>query len=151
MSEKKKRKDQIVYSKFLGSTFGHIAFASFIIAVVTGILLAVFYDISKPYDSIALMLITNPSAMVIRSLHYWSAQFFMIFILFHIWDHLRKSTETRVKKGVWLRLVISILAILFVMLSGFILKGDADSFQAKRILTTLLTEIPLLVLRKNTC
>lgn len=133
-----------LYSKLFGSTFGHIAFASFFIAVITGVLLAIPYNVEKAYDSVSLIILTNPGAEFIRSLHYWSAQFFLIFIFLHIWDHLRKATERKVKKGVWLRLIISLLAVFFVMLSGFILKGDADSLQAKRIITTLLNEIPLI-------
>ncbi len=131
-----------LYSKLFGSTFGHIAFASFFIAAISGILLAIPFDVKDPFNSIALMLIANPAAEFIRSVHYWSAQFFLVFAVLHIWDHLRKSTEKKVKKGVWLRLTISLLAVFFVMISGFILKGDADSIQAKRILSSLLFEIP---------
>jgi len=139
MSDKK-----IKYSKFLGSTFGNISFAAFFIAAVTGVFLAVVYDVNEPFDSLAILQITNPTGEFIRALHYWSAQIFLIFIVLHIWDHLRKSTETKVKKGVWLRLVLSLLAVFFVMLSGFILKADADSLQAKRILTTVFNDIPLI-------
>ena len=131
-----------VYSKLLGSTFGQIGISTFFIACVTGIILAIFYDIKEPYNSISSMLIANQPASFLRSLHYWSSQLFLIFTILHIWDHLRKSTEKNVKSGVWIRVTISILAIFFVMLSGFILKGDTDSLQAKRILTTLLDSIP---------
>ncbi len=134
----------VKYSKFFGSTFGNISFSSFFIAVVTGIFLAVVYDVKEPFDSLALLKITNPAGEFIRALHYWAAQIFLIFIILHIWDHLRKSTEAKVKKGIWLRLTLSLLAIFFVMLSGFILKADADSFQAKRILTNVFNDIPLL-------
>lgn len=144
MSKPKEKISPKIYSKLFGSTFGHIAFASFFIAVLTGIFLSIFYDIHKPFDSISMILIANPSASFIRSLHYWSAQIFLVFIILHIWDHMRKSTEVQVKKGVWIRLAISILAVFFVMLTGFILKGDADSNQAKRILETLLNDIPLI-------
>lgn len=131
-----------IYSKLFGSTFGQIGISTFFISGITGIILAIFYDVSEPYNSISTMLIANQPAVFFRSLHYWSSQLFLIFTILHIWDHLRKSTETNVKSGVWIRLAISILAIFFVMLSGFILKGDADSIQAKRILTTLLDSIP---------
>ena len=36
-----------LYSKLFGSTFGHIAFASFFIAVITGVLLAIPYNVEK--------------------------------------------------------------------------------------------------------
>ena len=144
MSKNKEKVSAKIYSKLFGSTFGHIAFASFFIALITGVILSIFFDINKPFDSISMMVIVNPSASFIRSLHYWSAQIFLIFIILHIWDHLRKSTEMQVKKGVWIRLSISLLAIFFVMLTGFILNADADSIQAKRILETLLFDIPII-------
>jgi hypothetical protein len=133
-----------IYTKLFGSTFGQIAISTFFISGITGVLLAIFYDVSEPFNSISTMLIANQPVSFMRSLHYWSSQLFLVFTILHIWDHLRKSTETNVKTGVWIRLTISILAIFFVMLSGFILKGDVDSLQAKRILTTLLDSIPLI-------
>lgn len=138
-----KNKIKINYTRLFGSTFGHISFAAFFIAIISGVILAVFYDVSAGYDSLSLMLISNPAALFVRTLHYWSAQFFLIFYILHIWDHLRKSTECAVKKAAWLRLSLSLLAVFFVMLSGFLLKGDSDSLQAKRILDLLLQEIPL--------
>ena len=141
--KQKENKTNSIYAKLFGSTFGHIAFASFFIAVLSGIILAIPYDVTKSFDSISIMLLVNHSAEFIRSLHYWSAQIFLVFVILHIWDHLRKSTEKKVKKGVWLRLSISLLAIFLIMLTGFILKGDADSNQALLILTTILEKVPL--------
>ena len=130
-------------SIFYFDTYGNIAIASLLICAVSGILLAVPYDVENAYDSIAMMLLTDPASNFIRSIHYWSAQFFLIFSIIHIWDHFRKKTENKVKKGVWLRLTISILFLFYVMLSGFIIKGDAESLQAMRILTALFEEIPI--------
>lgn len=132
------------YTKLFNSTFGQISFATFFIAIISGIFLAVFYSVQTPFDSISELLLTNPQAALFRNIHYWSAQLFLIFAILHIWDHLRKSTERDVKKGIWLRLTISLIAIFFVMISGFILKGDADSIQAKRILSALLDNVPLI-------
>ena len=74
MSKKKEKRIAKNYSKLFGSTFGHIAFASFFIAALSGIFLSIFYDVNQPFDSISMLLIANPSASFIRSLHYWSAQ-----------------------------------------------------------------------------
>lgn len=123
-------------------SFGSISFASFVIAAATGVILAVPYDVKNPYDSISVILLTNPSAAIIRNLHYWSAQLFLITSLLHLWDHLKDSSERRVKNGVWLRLSVSLLIIFFVMLSGFILKGDGESLQAREIFRSLASSIP---------
>ena len=131
-------------SLFFRVPFGTIAFSSFIIAAITGVLLALPYDVANPYDSLSLILLTNPAGVFFRNLHYWSAQLFLIFTLLHIFDHLRRSTEVEVNKGVWIRLTISLLVTFYVMLSGFILKGDVDGLQAFRILDSLIEQIPLI-------
>ena len=89
------------------------------------------------------MLIANPAAVFFRDIHYWSAQFFLAFTLLHLWDHIKQGTERKLNSGVWLRLTISILFTFFVMITGFILKADADSIQARRILTTLISKFPI--------
>lgn len=127
---------------FYFDTFGNIAIASLIICSVSGIFLAIVFDVNSPYDSIAKILMISSSGTFIRNLHYWSAQIFLIFTFLHIWDHFNKKTEGKVKPGVWLRLTISISVVLFVMLSGFILKDDADSRQAFLILQNLIENIP---------
>ena len=125
-------------------TYGAIAVASFIICSVSGVVLAVPYDVANPYVSITTMLITNPAAVFFRDIHYWSAQFFLIFTILHLWDYVKIGAEKKLKKGVWLRLSISILAVFFVMITGFILKADADSIQARRIITSLVSRFPLI-------
>jgi quinol-cytochrome oxidoreductase complex cytochrome b subunit len=134
----KKIKSLIIYD-----TYGAIASAAFLICAVSGIFLAIPYDISAPYESIGEMLIVNPFAVFFRNAHYWSAQLFLIFTLLHLWDHLKQSGEKKVRPGVWLRLVISVLVVFFVMITGFILKADADAFQAGQIMESLIKKIPL--------
>ncbi|MBU2652174.1 MAG: hypothetical protein KKA81_14695 [Bacteroidetes bacterium] len=126
----------------LPGTYGTTAIASLLICTVSGIILAIPYDVVKPFESIRQMLLTNPAAVFFRNLHYWSAQFFLIFTILHFWDHLYRSTEYRVKTGVWFRLCVSVFFIFFVMLSGFILKGDQDSRQAAMIFRSLFETIP---------
>lgn len=138
------KEETVKYAKFLGFTYGHISFAAFVIAAVSGIFLAIPFDIKVPLESLSFMLLTNPGGVLFRNIHYWSAQIFLIFFILHIYDHLSKSTEKKVKYGVWLRLTISLLVVFFVMISGFIIKGDADSVQAKRIITSLIDFIPLI-------
>jgi len=135
---------QKLISYFLRTPFGTIAFSSFIIAAISGVLIALPYGVANPYDSLSLILLTNPAGVFFRNLHYWSAQLFLILTLLHIFDHLRRSTEVEVNKGVWIRLTISLLVTFYVMLSGFILKGDADGLQAFRILSSLIKQIPLI-------
>ena len=126
----------------LFDTYGNIALAGFVICVVSGIFLAVPYDVEMAYESIAVMLITNLPAVVFRNMHYWSAQIFLLFSILHTFEHIKLRSSQNLGAGIWLRLVISLMFVFYVMLSGFILKGDADSMQAQRILESLILKIP---------
>jgi len=132
-----------IWNLLLFDTYGNIALASFVICIVSGVFLAVPYDVESAYDSIALMLITNLPAVFFRNLHYWSAQFFLIFTLLHTWEHIKLRSAMNSGIGIWFRQVISLIFVFFVMLSGFILKADADSLQAYRILESLIIKIPI--------
>jgi len=124
-------------------TYGWIATASIIVCAISGALLAIPYDVSAPYLSVTKLVTANPAASLMRNIHYWSAQLFLILTLVHIFDHLWKGTETNIRsKSVWFRLTLSIVFALYVMLSGFILKADGDSLQAHRILSSLISSLP---------
>ena len=125
------------------TTYGTLALAMFWIVLVTGIILAVPFDVKDPYLSISEFLLSNPWAALIRNLHFWSAQLFLIFSLIHLYDHFHYKESIGLKKSVAWRLSLSVLIIFLAMLTGFLLKGDADSFQARQILETLAQRIPL--------
>jgi hypothetical protein len=122
---------------------GGIATSSMLVCAVSGVFLAVPFNVKEPLDSISLMLLDNPAAAFIRNLHFWSAQFFLVFTILHVIDHFVQKTEYNVKRGIWLRLTLSLPVLFFVMISGFILKGDADAFSAFRILSSLFERIPV--------
>ncbi|KAF0196481.1 MAG: hypothetical protein FD166_2436 [Bacteroidetes bacterium] len=123
---------------------GWVATAALILCAVSGLLLTIPYDASNPYLSVTRLVTANPAASFARNIHYWSAQLFLILTLFHVFDHLLKNSEKNLRSaGVWLRLSASLAFVFYVMISGFILKGDGDGLQAQRILNSLLSSIPL--------
>lgn len=124
-------------------TYGALATAAFLICIVSGVVIALPFNPDQPFESISGFMTGNPPMSLFRNIHYWSAQLFLILILLHIWDHFKQNSEQTVRKGIWFRLTLSVLFTFYVMLSGFILKGDADSLQAKRILDDLLRRIPV--------
>ncbi len=128
----------------LRASWGELSFAGLLLAVASGVALAVPYDSERPYDSLALLLLTNPAGAFFRNLHYWTAQVFLVFTLAHTWDHLARWTESRLPRRMWWRTTASLPLAAFVMLSGFMLKGDAEAQQALRLVTSLLEQVPLI-------
>jgi len=125
-------------------TIGDLATAAFVVAAASGVAVAVPYDTQDAYGSIAGILLANPAGAFFRNLHYWAGQLCLVLTLVHVWDHLRASTERRVSRGVWLRLALTLPLLAFIMLSGFLLRGDSDARQALRILTEATSQIPVL-------
>ncbi len=129
-------------NKKIPVTYGQISIALFFYVLVSGILLAVPFNVDKPYASISGLMLANPYAAFIRNFHYWSAQWFLVFSFFHLYDHFHKKAQIGFKKGMAFRLSLGILVIFLAMLTGFLLRGDADSQQARQILQTLAERIP---------
>lgn len=125
-------------------SYGYFSIGFFLICVVSGVFLAIPFDVNSPYLSIGTIMIGNSWGAFFRNAHYWSAQLFLIFSVLHAWEYIKKSNQLTVKKGIWFRLTLALLVTFWVMLSGFILKADADSLQAQRILNSLLSSIPLI-------
>ena len=126
------------------TTFGTVALSLFWLILLSGVLLAVPFNVDSPYLSISAIMVSNPWASFIRNLHYWSSQFFLILSLLHLYDHFHYKERIGLKPGMALRLSAGVLIIFLAMLTGFLLKGDADSLQARQILETLTQRIPLI-------
>ena len=126
------------------TTYGMLAIALFSYVMISGILLAIPFDVKSPYTSISRILVMNPWASLIRNLHFWSAQLFFIFSLIHLYDHFHNKAEIGLKKGLGFRLSLGVFIIFLAMLTGFLLKGDADALQARQIIQSLSLGIPLI-------
>ena len=126
------------------TTFGTLAIAMFWLVLLSGVVLAVPFDVSSPYLTISNLMIGNPWASITRNSHYWSSQFFLILSLIHLYDHFHYKEKIGLKPGIAVRLSLGVLIIFLAMISGFLLKGDADSEQARLILQTLAERIPMI-------
>lgn len=122
--------------------YGQAATAYFLLCIASGVVLTVPYDVHNAWASVSRMMVLNPWAAFFRNFHYWTAQLFLIFTLLHLLDHSLRQTFGRVKPRVWFRLVLGLFFVFYVMLSGFMLKGDPDSQQAVNILGSILDSIP---------
>ena len=78
---------------------GMLSLAAFVLCAATGVMLVPAYHIGAPLDSLALLSLKNPSGVFVRSLHYWSAQAFLVLTLAHIVDHLLQRSERRLALG----------------------------------------------------
>ena len=81
------------------TTFGTYALAMFWLVVLSGVFLAIPFDVKEPYFSVSNIMVSNPWASFIRNYHYWSSQFFLILSLIHLYDHFHNKTKIGLKEG----------------------------------------------------
>ncbi|MBT3234782.1 MAG: hypothetical protein HN353_02415 [Bdellovibrionales bacterium] len=125
-------------------SWGVIALALFVLVVISGIALIIPYDLNNPDDSLQLIAIFSFEGIFFRSLHYWSATLLLLTTFIHSIEHLSRGHDSRLSWATWLRVVLLILVILFLMITGYILKGDSEGELARTILNGLLATLPWL-------
>ncbi len=125
-------------------SFGQWSLTLFFIAIVSGIILIVPFNVSEPYKSITEIIIFKPYASFVRNVHYWSSQLFILFLFLHLYEYFRKKEAYRLNSAIWLRLTAGLIVIFLLLFTGFLLRGDSDAVQARQIFDNLIKEIPLI-------
>ncbi len=122
---------------------GFLISACMFVAAGSGILLAFAYDINRPFDSLQVLILSNPAGTFLRGIHYWSAQFFFVLVVIHLIDQLSKDGERELSAGQWARLSTMVPVTLFLMISGYLLKGDRSAILARQVIEGLLGTLPM--------
>ena len=138
-----KIKDLFLRWNQLFPTFGMFSLALLWLVVISGFALIVHYDVKAPADSLQLVFLTSPYVTFFRSLHYWAAQFFLVMLVIHAVEYLINRIERRILYSTWLKLVGVTCMSLYAMITGYMLKGDAEGELARQIFRGLVRLIPL--------
>lgn len=129
----------------LNRTLAPMAWSSFVIALVSGVILSFNYSpTGDVFASVSRLTHLYPFGAFFRQLHYLSGQFFLICTTLHILDHFFKSTYLHMKPLMWSRLVVTFCLGFPLMFTGFILKGDKEGIFAGEIMMHLAGGIPIL-------
>lgn len=121
---------------------GHLALAALLLGTVTGIALATAYDVGAPLRSIGLLEVSSPIGRLVRSVHAWSGHLLLALALLHVVEHLLVRSEARARFAAWVRMVALVPFLLALMLSGFVLRGDAEGELARQVVSGLLGRLP---------
>lgn len=106
------------YANKLFYSLGFLSAVSFIMLVVTGVVMSMFGP-----D----WWLTNGVGKFLRSIHLWSTQAFVLFIILHLLVVFLTSAFKKPRRLTW---VIGVFMLLLVMLEaefGFVLRGDFSS------------------------
>ncbi|MCI5221659.1 MAG: hypothetical protein D3924_02995 [Candidatus Electrothrix sp. AR4] len=139
-----------IKNRFCSVRWGGHALISLYISILSGLIIGLQYNAAEPFYSTATIELIVPFGSFWRSLHYCSSQAFMLFLLTHLVIILQRNTGSRTSphahtftRIAWLRLSTSVPVALFLLFTGYILRGDATGEAAGAIAENIILSVPL--------
>jgi len=120
-----------------------LALGLFVVSLLSGLLPVFVYHASDPWGSVQKLTFLIPWGDLFRQLHYFSSELFFLVLLAHIVLELVRGTPS-ISRMSWIYSVLGTAAVLGLMFTGFVLKGDQSADAAAQVALHLMGETPLL-------
>lgn len=122
-------------------TWGAWSLISLYLSVISGIIVALQYDLATPFHSATSLDALVPFGAFFRSLHFYSSQSFFLFLVVHFLVALDKADTYPAAYAI--RLIATLPIALFLLFTGYILRGDSTGASAGMIAEEIFKTIPL--------
>lgn len=126
--------------------FGGISFFLFLVLVVTGILLMLYYrpTTAEAYKSVVLITNVVPYGWLIRGLHHWAANLMVLMVMLHMVKVFFYGAYKPPRDFNWVVGVILLILTLAFGFSGYLLPWNQVSFWATTVVTDATGAFPLI-------
>lgn len=126
--------------------FGGLALLFFLIQVVTGILLALYYKPSPEaaYESVQKIVNEVPYGWLIRSLHSWSANLMVGTLFIHMFSAFLMKAYRKPRELMWVSGVLLMFLVLGFCFTGYLLPWDTVAYFATLIGTEVPKTLPII-------
>ncbi len=124
---------------------GGISFLCFLILVLTGIFLAMYYvpTPGESYKSVERIMTEIPLGSIVRSLHHWTANTMIAAVMLHMIRVYFTGAYKRPRELNWVVGVLLLLTTTTFGFSGYLLPWDQLSYWATTIGIQIASSIPL--------
>ena len=125
---------------------GTLTFATFLILVITGILLMLYYHPSVPQayaDTKNLQFVVS-SGMFLRNLHRWSAHAMVFLVFAHMFKVFYRGAYRPPREFNWVIGVILLLVTLLLSYTGYLLPWDQLAFWAITVGSNIALAVPVI-------
>lgn len=125
--------------------FGGVSLFLFIIQVVTGILLLLYYKGSEAqaFESIQFIMSKVQFGWLIRSIHSWSANLFILAAVIHMFSVYFERSYRKPREITWLTGMLMFFMALGFGFSGYLLPWNELAFFATKVGTEIAGVVPL--------
>ncbi len=118
--------------------------ATFSLAVLSGLVVSYPYHEEHPLVTTVGLETVVPFGSFFRAFHYFSGQLTLLLILWHTIEAMLCRYERRRSWWAWMALVLSVPGVLFILFTGYIIRGDETGYAAGHIAEHLAQSIPLI-------
>jgi quinol-cytochrome oxidoreductase complex cytochrome b subunit len=125
--------------------FGGMTLFFFIVQVLTGILLMLYYRPSsaEAFESVGFIMTTVPFGWLIRSIHSWSANLMVFFAFVHLATVFFMKAYRPPREITWISGTLLLFLALGFGFSGYLLPWNKLAFFATRVGTDIAGAVPL--------
>ncbi len=125
---------------------GSITYLLFIVLVVTGVLLALFYrpSVQEAYPSVQHIVSETPFGWLVRDLHHWSANLIVIVLLMHMARVFFEAAYKPPRETNWLIGILLLFVVLIFGGTGYLLPWDQWAYWTLTEVMTAIASIPLI-------
>jgi cytochrome b6 len=125
---------------------GGITMFFFIVQVVTGVLLLMYYQPGEAtaYESIRFLTTKVPFGWLIRSMHSWSAHLMIISLTLHMFSTMMLKAYRPPREVTWLSGYLLFLLTLGFGFSGYLLPWNKLAYFATTVGTNIVKSVPVL-------
>lgn len=116
------------------------------VLVVTGMMMTLTYTPSPDgaYDSVRAITDVMVMGGFIRALHYWSAGMMVVMVIFHLIRTILIGGYKFPREGTFLIGVIMLFAVLFMSITGYVLRWDARALFALNVILAHFQHVPVI-------
>ena len=135
-----------VHSATIWYYFGGITLFLFLIQVVTGILLLLYYrpTTAEAYESVQFIMTKVEFGWLIRSVHSWSANLMILAAFIHMFSVVFLHAYRRPRELTWLSGIALLGLALAFGFSGYLLPWNKVSYFATKVGTDMAAGVPLI-------
>lgn len=135
-----------IHSHSIWYYFGGVSLFFFIIQVVTGILLTFYYKGSseQAYESIKFIMSKVEFGWLIRSIHAWSANLFILAAFIHMFSVYFERSYRKPRELTWVSGMLLFFLALGFGFSGYLLPWNELAFFATKVGTDIVGVLPVI-------
>ncbi len=125
--------------------FGGLALFFFIVQVLTGMLLLLYYSPTPAtaHESVDFIMTQVPFGWLIRSVHSWSANLMIASVFIHLFSTFLMKAYRKPRELMWMSGIVLLMIVLGFGFTGYLLPWDTVSYFATQIGTEIPRSVPI--------